>query len=102
MFMNMKYVLVIWKDAIYVHTLHSSGFSNNLEKISTTLLMLCLSRSELTGKLWAVSPGTTHIHNVEHDFVLLPSTNVAGWIWNGGQAGGEAYGSLCLCNVTLL
>lgn len=90
-------MLVIWKDVIHIHTLQSSGFSSNFEKISATLLMLCLSRNELTGKLWAVSPGMTHIHNVEHDFVLLPSTSVAGWIWNGGKAGGEPCGSLCLC-----
>lgn len=87
---------------MYIRTLHSSSFSNNLEKISVALLMLCLSRSELTGKLWAVSPGMTHIHNVEHDFVLLPLTNVAGSIWNEGKAGGTHAVPYVFVNVTVL
>lgn len=101
MFMNVKYVPVIWKDAIHVRTLHSSGFFNHLEKISVTLLMLCLRRSELTGKLWAVSPRDDP--HSQHDFVLLPSTSVAGWIWNGGKAGSESVQFLMsLFNVAIL
>lgn len=98
MCMNKKYVLVFWKNVIYVHTLPAFLI---IWRNSVILLMMCLGRGELTGRLWAVSPGMAHIHNVAHDFVLL-STSIAGWIWNGGKGGGERAVPYAFVSVTVL